>query len=510
MKPEALTKLLQEFLAEAREASIFENDEEQFRFTEDAATARYAISGEHGKCLLHMWSPERNAVRRVLDAERMNEALVLTVQRFGQSKPSRVEIFRERDRRTASARKMARSAYARLLERILQKHFPDWKVSRLTSAMDLEHSFSPVYARGLITRGNSAFAVLGVNAQESQALIDGALTFGVLWLDACRAREAPRVVEGLMLFLPNARSAIVRERIACLDSALAKFKLYELEECEQTIGRLDAGDRGNIETRLTQCVDQHAARERFADSIARVLRIAEHDEIDIRATSVAEISFRFHGLEVARARLASKFQEIVFGAAHNETLLTEQTEPLFADLLRAVVAARRSGGDPRNPLWRMQPERWLESLVIKDATAVDAQLEPAHVYCQVPAFSASDRAMIDVLAATPQGRLAVLELKADEDIHLPLQGLDYWARVQWHHRRREFQKFGYFAGRELSAEPPVLILVAPVLRIHPSTDMLLRHLSPQIEWQFVGIHERWREGVKVVLRKHSHAAAASA
>ena len=43
-------------------------------------------------------------------------------------------------------------------------------------------------------------------------------------------------------------------------------------------------------------------------------------------------------------------------------------------------------------------------------------------------------------------------VKADEDIHLPLQGLDYWARVQWHHGRGEFLKFGYFGGRELSAE----------------------------------------------------------
>jgi hypothetical protein len=31
--------------------------------------------------------------------------------------------------------------------------------------------------------------------------------------------------------------------------------------------------------------------------------------------------------------------------------------------------------------------------------------------------------MIDVLTVTRGGRLAVLELKADEDIHVPLQGL---------------------------------------------------------------------------------------
>jgi hypothetical protein len=106
-----------------------------------------------------------------------------------------------------------------------------------------------------------------------------------------------------------------------------------------------------------------------------------------------------------------------------------------------------------------------------------------------------------VLTATHEGRLAVVELKADEDIHLPLQGLDYWARVQWHHARAEFPRFGYFEGRELSAENPLLFLVAPALHIHPATDTLLRYLSPEIEWEFVGIDERWREGVKVVFRK---------
>jgi hypothetical protein len=37
--------------------------------------------------------------------------------------------------------------------------------------------------------------------------------------------------------------------------------------------------------------------------------------------------------------------------------------------------------------------------------------------------------------------------------------------------------------------------------VHPTTDTLLRYISSQIEWEFVGIDERWREEVKVVFRK---------
>ena len=109
--------------------------------------------------------------------------------------------------------------------------------------------------------------------------------------------------------------------------------------------------------------------------------------------------------------------------------------------------------------------------------------------------------MIDVLVSNREGRLAVVELKADEDIHLPLQAVDYWSRVASHHARGEFQKFGYFAGRELSSQKPLLIMVAPALHVHPATDTLLRHVSPEIEWVLLGIDERWRKELKVVFRK---------
>ena len=67
----------------------------------DLAQSKYSISGEHNKCLLHMWSAERNTVRRVLDAEVKNGTLRLAVQRLGQARPTKLEICRERDRRIA-------------------------------------------------------------------------------------------------------------------------------------------------------------------------------------------------------------------------------------------------------------------------------------------------------------------------------------------------------------------------------------------------------------------------
>jgi hypothetical protein len=194
-------------------------------------------------------------------------------------------------------------------------------------------------------------------------------------------------------------------------------------------------------------------------------------------------------------------QEIVFGIGAEERVLEERNWTFFLQLVSAIRDTRHPYGPRQHPLFRLRPERWLESLVVGDVSVIDERLEPRTLYSQVPAFSASDRAMLDVLTTTHDGRLAVVELKADEDIHLPLQGLDYWSRVEWHHARGEFPRFGYFAGRELSPEKPLLYLVAPALHVHPATDILLRYISPEIAWEFAGIDERWREGVKVVFRK---------
>jgi len=230
-------------------------------------------------------------------------------------------------------------------------------------------------------------------------------------------------------------------------------------------------------------------------------------ETEIGMLSPAEIALRCHGLKFARARLSAepgKFRsvpEIVFGTGRAERVLDGGNFAHLERLIRSIGEARHADGPKDSRWWRLHPERWLESLVVKNICGLDDQLDPRWRYSQVPAFSASDRAMIDVLTLTRASRLAVLELKADEDIHLPLQGIDYWSRVAWQHSRGEFQKFGYFSGRELSPQSPLLMMVAPALRVHPATDTLLRYISAEIEWTLLGIDERWRKELKVVFRK---------
>lgn len=506
---EFLTRMMERFLADAPQAVAVEDGEILFDFD----TAKYSVSGE-GKCVLHIWSEERNTVRRVLDAEVSGRVLCLQVLRFGQSQPKLMEICADRDRRAGAAKRMARKSYQSLLERVLRREHPGFKIERLSGSPDLEHSFSPVYTRSVLRTGQSAFAVLGVNAEETQTSVDAALTFGILWMDYQRQQLSGRAhVEGLKLFLPPGRSEIIRQRAANLNADVAKWQLYELDERSEICEPVDSADSGNIITRLTRSVDVPAARQRFAASVARIHTLAPAAEITVQTAS--EIVFRLYGLEFARACMTPtpgsfrNSESILFGIGPAEYILDETSEALFAELVKRITQQRQPAGSHTNLFFRLAPERWLESLITCDVRAIDERLDGRFVYSQVPAFTACDRAMLDVLTCTLDGRLAVLELKADEDIHLPLQGLDYWARVRWHQQHGEFTRNGYFAGRELSSAPPLLYLVAPALHVHPTTDVLLRYLSQRIEWTLVQVDEHWREGVRVVNRKHPARVAAA-
>ncbi|MFZ0562717.1 MAG: hypothetical protein WAM43_13970 [Terriglobales bacterium] len=502
MTPESLGQVLADFLDGARAAVVIEDGAIAFNLSE----SKYSISGEYNKCLLHLWSHERNVVRRVLDAELKATTLRLQVQRMGQNRPTRLDFCRDRDQRSPAARRAARAAYEPRLRRALERYFPEWTVVRLTTSVDLEHSFGPAYLRGWLRQGQRALAIVGVNDEETQSTVDGALACGILWLEACRLAQRDRsVVEGLTLLAPKGTVALTRQRMAHLHPTAAKWRLYEFDQREDALVMADLGDRGNLATRLVHAIDEGLTRERFAQSIARIRGILPNAEVVVLTPAL--ISFRRHGLEFAQGRIAhdprnfESSEEIAFGVGPEERVLRAENETQFADLVRLAAAVRRQDGPKNHALWRMHPESWLESLVMADITLLDGRLRPQPLYAQVPAFAAADRAMIDILATTREGRLAVIELKADEDLHLPLQGVDYWSRVAWHQSRGEFTQFGYFPGRDISPQKPLLMLVAPALHVHPTTDTILRYLSPEIDWEVLGIDEHWREEIRVVFRK---------
>jgi hypothetical protein len=482
---------------------------------------------EDGRGLLQLWSEERNLVRTVVGVQEREKCLRILTRRMGATRPQSLELVPNSDRRTPTSRDTARRNYQRLLERALARRFIGAKVDGFRSAMDLEHSFGPAYARGRLLRGTAADAVIGVGEAESAATIDGVLTLGVLWLDRCRqvaaATDGRRHFGGLKVVVPAGAWRTTAERMAWLNSTAADFQLFTLDERSEELAPVDIRDTGNLESRLVHAFSRDAALERCQAGIDRLMPLVPEgarERVEVRVRSATEAGLLLHGLEFARVRQGAaahsfvREEEVTFGAGANETPLTAENEPVCRELFARLFASRHPDGTHNDPLFRMHPERWLESRLRGDIAELLPNLRGDVMYTQVPALSGGDRGMLDLLTLDRNGRLTVLELKADEDLHLPLQALDYWIRVRALNAARQpaaggsralsaFEREGYFAGAEVSELEPRLLLAAPALRIHPANEPVLRYLSPQIEWELIAVSEHWRRDLKVVFRKRS-------
>ena len=99
-----LARCIEDYLANHSAAALLEDGRVLF----DMRIAHYAVSESHGRCLLQLWSEERNLVRSVLDVQPRAQCLRLITQRMGAAKPQALELVPNSDRRTPTARDAAR------------------------------------------------------------------------------------------------------------------------------------------------------------------------------------------------------------------------------------------------------------------------------------------------------------------------------------------------------------------------------------------------------------------
>jgi hypothetical protein len=468
----------------------------------ELAALHCELRREGKSALVHLWSDQRNLTRRILRVkERDENRILLEVQRFGNAKPGRLEFLRADSPRSAG--RITREQFRSRLRRILSESFPDATIESLTAAPDLEHSFSGLYVRGRMHEGSRGWAFLAVSPNESAGAIEGILAFGILWLDWTRSHAARRAVGGLRLFVPEGTSRPLGERLLAL-SPTARTEIYEWCEPDGPMHKVDPTDAGNLKSRLVPRREMEMALGAAREGVARVRSLMPNAAVPIETRVAAgtneavETAICFHGLEFARWTE----QGVLFGLGDMRRHLSQGTAPALVRLMGDLERHRRSETEETNhPLYRSAPERWLETLILEDATKLDAQLDPRHLYSQIPALAAGDRGVIDLLGVTLRGRLVVIELKASEDIQLPIQAVDYWLRVRRHQGEGNFQRNGYFVGVELDPRPPLVWLVAPGLRFHPSTDTLLKYLAPEIQITRIGLNENWRRGLQIIFRQ---------
>jgi hypothetical protein len=114
-----LAQAIEEYLADHPAAAMIEDGRVLF----DLRTARYAVTEQHGRCLLQLWSEERNVMRTVVEVTERAQCLRLMTRRMGAAKPQALELVPTCDRRTPTAREAARRNYQRLLERALSRAY---------------------------------------------------------------------------------------------------------------------------------------------------------------------------------------------------------------------------------------------------------------------------------------------------------------------------------------------------------------------------------------------------
>lgn len=233
-----------EFVAGCKEPAVLEAGEEPLVLT----AGQFSLDVAGDRVFLEAWDDKRSLTRRLTRiVGRGPGKLEVEVQRLGKKAGSLLVVDRARPTNQRLDRQARRWQLRERLRRLLARQFHGWTITDLTAEADLEHTLSPAYARGMIRRGSSAWAVLGAPGDAGTA--DAALTFGLIWLDYLRRRETKAVVEGLCLLLPVGFELTTCLRLRWLNPRAAQFAtfLYDGEDWEE---RVDWRVHGNLHTKI--------------------------------------------------------------------------------------------------------------------------------------------------------------------------------------------------------------------------------------------------------------------
>lgn len=473
----ALLASVQAFVAACRAPAALEFGEELIPLKE----GEYAFEIRSGKLWLDLWHGQRSISRRLLNIEQQTPGVLeCSIHRFGGA-PGKLTLL-DTERPQTAHKKTAgeRQSFGGQFRRMLFRQFPGWEIKSVSAAMDLQRSFSAVFPRARLVRGQQQIAAIATPSLEREPEL---LTFALLWFDylALRAKDASTQ---LCVFLPEDAGALTAHRLHWLNGDRLRPRLFRFNE-HGMAGEVDPADLGNVDTR----VSQRFCKSHLPDGLRAVLgQMLLVEGVAVCPEISGEVSIRCRGVEFARWNGSAA----VLGIEDKRTLHEHEWSQItqFAAALQDLRMPRGDGPS--------SGERWLEGVVRANIAKIEPALQAEPVHSQVLTFAGRERDLLDLLAVSRNGRLAVLELKATEDIHLPMQALDYWTRVHWHRERGEIAHL--FPGVQLTGERPLLRLVAPALAFHSTHSAILRYFSPEVDVERIGVNSDWGKQFKVVLR----------
>ena len=399
-----------------------------------------------------------------------------------------------------------RQAYAETLPQWLAEHFPTARILRVVNSQRRQSLAAIGYTKVTLRFGTTYALALGVSANETPATIDAIVATGLVWLTEFNARRAyAQQARRLIFCVPHDHADTIIERLTFLSATHCAARLECLTVNQQSGELTPVALVSQVELLTThmaalQWPEPHSLAEPQQRAVERITALA-NDVIEMRPLVSPQDSARllWHGLEFARVNATGRAEFGIAGATGYERQTLNERNFAALQTLVAELTAQRCAkpADRRHPLYRLRPEAWLESCLRRDITALNAEFDARFVYSQIPAWQAESRSVLDLLTVTHTGRLAILEIKEREDGQLPLQGLDYWWRIEQARWRGELTARGLFPGVALADQPPLLYLVAPRLRFHRSFANVTRCLSQAIEVYRIGLNANWRETIRV-------------
>jgi hypothetical protein len=480
-----LRGVVERFIAAAALPAVLDPGEEPLPLVGE----NWNISEWNGRIVLQAWDTNRNLVRKITSVkEQRRDRLSLVTERFPRAigelqiadlaAPNGVEL----------RRKASRMAFRDRFRLMLAREYPDWRTEDVSSDANLEQSLSPSYVRAYLRRGSgaSSFGIAVLAAPPDALDCSAVIPFGLIWLDYLRRREKGLSVNRLLLFVPVHREQACAFRAALIDPAALTCQLFIYDE-RDCVGAIDFADAGNIESKLPPChrpLQPNSEADAWAPDPAIADRVEQSD---------GTISLRVRGLEFGRS--AGGRLSCGIGKKHSCSAAT------LMGMAHEIARLRHDGAEDRqHPLYSQCPEGWLESAVLANPQVIDASLRLAPIYGQVPVFSGPERGVIDLLGIDDTGRLTVIELKTTADLQLPFQALDYWLRVRKHLAAGDFERLGYFPGIAISRDAPRILLVAPALEFHSTTETVMGALMRHIDFTRVGLGANWRSELRVMFR----------
>lgn len=467
----------------------------------DGSDAGFSLVTDATRLLCHFWGTDTNLVRRVVAVSDAYGAGRLRLQclRLGRSRaePLDLEIGAP-----ISDLQKDRQMFRQAIEHAVLREWRGWQ---LESGPWVAGAARSAPQRLLLRRGGQMLPCLAISETESASATSAVLAHALVWTEQVRESWPKAIVKAVRLILPGGAERELAERCRWLRQppAAPPIECFRLDRSAGSLHPVELVRDGNLASCLRAAPPSILNEQLPSAPIRDVLQEVRElcPQTTIESAPDGQVIFRHYGLEFARASTVDS--AITFGLGGERTPLTALEHGHFLHLVAQLGRQRVPGGNHRDWMFSLQPERWLEHILRADPSSLVPQLASKPVYAQVPVCHTHGREVLDLLAIDHNGRLQVLELKADEDLGFPLQALDYWARVRRHLEDGDFQRMGYFPGQNLSSLCPRLLLIAPSLRWHPRSDAILGWLSPDVPWVRIGINEEWRHGLHVVYRREA-------